>query len=198
MEITFNSPMMDGSTQQRDGQLFMVYDKDRPYPFVAHPIPGGFAISHLPSGRRVENCTATQTDPVTLDEAITGFRAQIEIGATNLDHLEEIAAACEVINPDWKAQAQQRAESVRAFTEMSTVHLRPEDLQVIENLVAEKEWESAFNGATGVFVWRGYKASKFCPEPLKHILTQLDTDYVLFDRDAPTHSRFPEFSAFWD
>ncbi|WP_299085640.1 hypothetical protein [uncultured Ruegeria sp.] len=198
MQITFNRSMMDGKTEPTDGHLFLIYHEARAFPFVAHAIAGGYAISHLLSGRRVENCTASVTEPVTLDEAISGFRARVDIGATQLDYLEEKASNFPIMNPGWKLLIERRAQGVREFTELSTVHLRPEDLQVIGNLIASEEWESGFNGSTGVFVWLGYKASKFCPDTLKVILANLDTDYVLFDRDAPTHPRFPEFADLWD
>ena len=198
MDVTFNYSMMDGSTKQVTGHLFLIYQGGRAVPFVAHAIAGGYAISHLPTGRRVESCTTTQTDPVTLYEAISGFRAQVEVGATNLMALEAKAAQYTVVNPDWSEQVTQHAGSVRAFTELSTAHLRPEDVRVIGCLIASEEWESALSGASGAMVWRGYARSTFCPEPLKAILEQMDTDYALFDSDAPIHPRFQTFDHLWD
>ncbi len=198
MEITFNKLMLGGSPLATTGHMFLVHRNGGAYPYVAHRIRGGYAISHLPTGRLVERCTATHADPVTLDEAITGFRTQIDIGVTDPASLEQKAAEYEVINADWQVQAQKRSEGVRAFTEMSSVHLRPEDLQAVGILIAGDEWESGYSGPSGVLVWRGYKDSQFCPDVLKNILIHLDTDCVLFDRDAPTHSRFPEFAELWD
>lgn len=198
MEITFNSATTDGFTRPMSGSLFLVYRNNWAHAFVAHTITGGYAISHLPTGQHVEDYATSQGAPLTLDEAVSGFRTQIEVGATDLGGVVEKTAEFEVVNPDWQEQVQKRAEGVRSFTEMSTVHLRPEHLQVISNLIVSEEWESGFSGSTGVVVWRGYKDSRFCPGVLKNILIQLDTDYVLFDRDAPTHSRFPEFSDLWD
>ncbi|KIC38834.1 hypothetical protein RA27_18240 [Ruegeria sp. ANG-R] len=197
MEITFNRSTMGGQAEPTDGHLFLIYQEGQAYALVAHAIKGGYAISHLPSGRRVENCVASLQEPVSLDEAISGFRAQVDIGVTELNLIEDRAANFPVVNRDWKLQVERRATGVREFTELSTVHLRPKDLQAVANLIAGEEWESGFSGSTGLFVWRGYKTSEFCPDPLRIILEDLDTDYVMFDRDAPVHPRFRTFEDSW-
>ncbi len=198
MQITFNRSMMDGKTEPTDGHAFLVFQEACAFAFVAHAIEGGYAISHLRSGRRVESCTATVTEPVTLGDAISGFRAKVDTGAIELTYVEEKASRFPVVNPAWRLTVKQRSQGVREFTEMSTVHLPPEDLQVIGNLIDSEEWESGFSGSTGVLLWRGYKDSQFCPEALRTILADLDTDYVLFEPAAPTHPPFPEFAEFWD
>ncbi len=104
MEITFNKSMRGGSPIATTGHMFLVHHKGCAYTYVAHRIHGGYAISHLPTGRLVEQCTATGEEPVTLDKALTGFRTKINIGVTDPVSLEQKAAEYEVVNPDWQDQ----------------------------------------------------------------------------------------------
>jgi hypothetical protein len=86
----------------------------------------------------------------------------------------------------------------RTFTDLSTAHLKPGHVHKMDRLIRHGGLTVGYVNDCGFFIHISFAASGHCPEPLRHILMNVDTDYVCFDADAPINPDFETFLEEWE